>query len=143
MMDIAEVSRRTGLAASALRYYEDRGLITSEGRRGLMRLFDPSVIERLSLIGLGRASGFSLDEIGAMLGDGEGHRIDKQKLADKADAIDRRIQQLTRMRDGLRHAAACRAPGLTECPNFRRIMRFAGQDAARPESRRRFRATQV
>ena len=63
-LDTAELARLTGLPASTLRYYEEKGLIVSIGRRGLKRLFDPSVVDRLSLIALGRAAGFSLDEIG-------------------------------------------------------------------------------
>ena len=71
-LDIAELARLTGLPASTLRYYEEKGLIVSIGRRGLKRLFDPSVVDRLSLIALGRAAGFSLDEIGGMFApDGE------------------------------------------------------------------------
>src|SRR3546814_7320286 len=62
-LDIAEVAQRSGVPASALRYYEEKRLIASIGRRGLRRLFDPGVIERLALIALGRAAGFSLDEI--------------------------------------------------------------------------------
>ena len=54
-LDIVEVSRRTGVPASTLRYYEEKGLIASIGRRGLRRLFDPAVLERLALISLGRA----------------------------------------------------------------------------------------
>ena len=50
-MDIAEVARRSGLPASTLRYYEERGLISSVGRQGLRRLFHPTVLERLALIG--------------------------------------------------------------------------------------------
>ena len=60
-MDIAEVARRSGLPASTLRYYEERGLIASVGRQGLRRTFDPGVLELLSLISLGQAAGFSLD----------------------------------------------------------------------------------
>ena len=59
-LDIAEVARRSGLPSSTLRFYEEKNLIRSIGRRGLRRLFDPDVLERLALIGLGRASGFSL-----------------------------------------------------------------------------------
>ena len=65
-MDIAEVARRSGMPASALRYYEERGLIASIGRSGLRRLFDATVLERLALIALGRSAGFSLDEIARM-----------------------------------------------------------------------------
>jgi hypothetical protein len=49
-------------------------------------------------------------------------RIDRQMLAAKAEELDRTIRKLTE-RDGLRHAAACRAPSHMECPTFRRILR--------------------
>lgn len=124
-IDIAEVARRSGVRASALRYYEEKGLIASTGRRGLKRLFDPGVVERLALIALGRAAGFSLDEMGDMLA-APGPQVDKARLAAKAEELDRRIGQLTRMRDGLRHAAACPAPSLMECDHFMRIVRLAG-----------------
>mgnify|MGYP001964731658 CR=1 FL=1 len=62
-MDIAEVAAQAGVPASTLRYYEEKGLITSIGRSGLRRVFDSGVVERLALIALGRAAGFSLDEI--------------------------------------------------------------------------------
>jgi DNA-binding transcriptional MerR regulator len=51
-MDIAEVSRRTGVPASTLRYYEEKGLVASIGRRGQRRMFDPAVLDRLALIAL-------------------------------------------------------------------------------------------
>jgi len=54
LIDIAEVSRRTGVPASTLRYYEEKGLIESLGRRGLRRTFDAGVVDRLSLIALGQ-----------------------------------------------------------------------------------------
>ena len=52
-LDISEVASRSGLPASALRFYEEKGLIASVGRRGLHRLFDPGVMERAP-ISLGR-----------------------------------------------------------------------------------------
>jgi DNA-binding transcriptional MerR regulator len=55
-MDIAAVVRRSGVPASTLRFYEEKGLIASVGRKGLRRRFDPSVLERLALIALGRAA---------------------------------------------------------------------------------------
>ena len=62
--------RRSGVPASTLRFYEEKGLIASTGRRGLRRLFEPGVLERLALIALGQAAGFSLDEIALMFGPG-------------------------------------------------------------------------
>jgi DNA-binding transcriptional MerR regulator len=124
-LDITEVARRSGAPASALRFYEKKGLIASTGRHGLRRLFDRSVLERLALIALGRAAGFSLDEIARMFSADGRPRIDRQLLATKAKDLDRTIRELSAMRDGLLHAAACRAPSHMECPTFRRLLRAA------------------
>lgn len=124
-MDIAEVAKRSGVPASTLRFYEEKGLITSIGRRGLRRVFGANILERLALIALGRSAGFSLDEIARMLGgDGRPH-IDRQLLVDKAEELDGSIRKLTAMRDGLRHAAVCSAPSHMECPTFRRLLGLA------------------
>lgn len=124
-LDIAEVAQQSGMPASTLRFYEEKGLIASVGRRGLRRLFDPAVLERLALIALGRVAGFSLDEIGGMLATDGQPRLDRQRLLSKADELDRTIRELSAMRDGLRHAAACRAPSHMACPTFRRILKAA------------------
>lgn len=124
-LDIAEVARRARLPASTLRYYEQKGLITSLGRHGLRRLFRADVLERLALIALGRAAGFRLDEIAQMFAADGRPRIDRQRLRDRADAIERTIGELRLLAQGLRHAAACRAPSHMECPTFRRIVRAA------------------
>jgi len=131
-LDITEVAQRSGVPASTLRFYEEKGLIGSVGRRGLRRLFDPAVLERLALIAVGRASGFSLEEIARMFAPDGRPRIDRQMLAAKADELDKTIRELTVMRDGLRHAAACRAPSHMECPTFRRILRAAASGAIAP-----------
>ena len=128
-MDITEVARRSGLPASTLRFYEEKGLIASIGRRGLHRVFDPNVLERLALIALSRSAGFSLDETALMFGPDGRPRINRQMLRAKAEELDRTIRKLTEMRDGLRHAAACRAPSHMECPTFRRILRAAASGA--------------
>jgi DNA-binding transcriptional MerR regulator len=124
-LDIAQVARQSGVPASTLRYYEAKGLIASIGRLGLRRVFDDSVLERLALIALGRAAGFSLDEIASVFAEGGQARIDRQQLKAKADELDQTIRQLSAMRDGLRHAAACRAPSHMECPKFRQLLRLA------------------
>ena len=128
-LDIAEVAQRSRLPASTLRFYEEKGLITSVGRRGLRRLFDADVVERLALIALGRAAGFSIDEMALMFTQKGRPRIDREKLAAKADELDKNIRELSAMRDGLRHAAACRAPSHMECPTFRRILKAAASGA--------------
>ena len=127
ILDIGEVARQAGVAPSTLRFYEAKGLIASSGRRGLRRLFDGAVLERLALIALGRAAGFTLDEIGAMFaGDGK-LALDRAMLAERADELDRTIRRLSAVRDGLRHAAVCPAPSHLECPTFRRILAAANR----------------
>ncbi|MBV1788228.1 helix-turn-helix domain-containing protein [Marinobacterium sp. D7] len=128
-MDIAEVAKRSGIPASTLRFYEEKGLIRSVGRSGLRRVFNSNVLERLALIALGRAAGFSLDEMAQMLGADGRPEIDRQLLLDKAEQIDQTIRQLTSMRDGLRHAAVCSAPSHMECPKFRRLLGLASRGA--------------
>ena len=137
MMDIAEVAKRAGVPASTLRFYEEKGLISSVGRQGLRRVFKTSVLERLALIALGRAAGFSLDEIARMLGTKGSPDIDRELLINKADELDRRIGKLTAMRDGLRHAAVCSAPSHMECPKFRRLLGLAASGAINSDGKRK------
>ncbi|WP_300727658.1 helix-turn-helix domain-containing protein [Pseudomonas sp.] len=125
-MDIGEVARRSGLPASTLRYYEEKGLIRSIGRRGLSRVFAASVLEQLALIALGQAAMFSLDDIATMLDANGQPDIDHQRLAHKADELDRTIQHLCTLRDALRRAAACPAPRHAECARFQAMLSAIG-----------------
>ena len=126
-MEIGEVARRSGLPASTLRYYEEKGLIRSIGRRGLSRVFGADVLQQLSLIALGQSASFSLDDIATML-DADGRpAIDHQRLAQKADELDRTIERLSAIRDELRRAASCPAPRHIECPKFQDILSAAGK----------------
>lgn len=122
-MDIGEVVRTTGVSASALRYYEEIGLISSIGRRGLRRVFDPNIVTQLALIGLGRKAGFKLDEIARMFGSDGQLELDRGMLLAKAEELDKHVASLCAMRDGLQHAARCSAPNHLECPTFCKILR--------------------
>jgi len=124
-IDIGQVVRQSGIAASTLRYDETRGLVQPIDRNGLRRVYATSVLQRLSLIALERAAGFSLEEIGSMLGDGAMPGIDRPQLLRKADPPERRITRLQALRDGLRHAAGCRHADHLQCPTFQRLMRAA------------------
>lgn len=135
LMDIVAVSQESGLSAATLRFYEEKGLIRSIGRRGLRRLFDKSVGQRLALIALGKKAGFSLDEIAAMFAANGSIKIDRAQLAAKADALEVTIKKLSALRDGLRHAAKCPAPSHLECPTFQRFLTLASKDQARPSKR--------
>lgn len=135
-MDIAEVARKSGLPASALRYYEEKGLISSVGRQGLRRTFAPGVLDQLALIALGQAAGFSLDDIGAMFSPDGRASIDRTSLSAKAGELDQTIKRLKAMRNGLRHAAVCPAPSHAECPTFQRLLRSAAAGELTPRVRK-------
>ena len=126
-MDIAQVAKRSGVPASTLRYYEEKGLIASIGRQGLRRLFAPEVLDQLALIALGQAAGFSLEEIGSMFSPDGQPTINKRMLAAKADEIDAMIKRLKAMSNGLKHAAVCPAPSHAQCPTFQRLLRAAAE----------------
>jgi len=135
-MDIAMVAQRSGVPASTLRYYEEKGLIASVGRQGLRRVFDAGVLERLALIALGRAAGFSLDEIAGMFNADGRPRIDRRLLATRADDLDKTIRRLSALRDGLRHAAVCPAPSHMECPTFRKLVGQASAAQSKEKGKR-------
>ena len=128
-MDISEVARKSGVAASALRYYERKGLIRSLQSEGARRKFAPAVLDQLALIALGQAAGFSLDEIRVMFTpDGEPD-IDRAMLSAKADELERMVKRLKAMIEGLRHAAVCPAPSHAACPSFQRLLKAASTGA--------------
>jgi DNA-binding transcriptional MerR regulator len=135
-LDIAEVAGRSGVPASTLRYYEERGLIRPVGRRGLRRVFEPGVLEKLALIALGRSVGFSLEEIAVMVAPADGPRIDRRLLAAKAEDLDATIRRLATMRDGLRHAAVCPASSHMACPSFQRLLKLAATGAIERAAKR-------
>lgn len=119
-LDIGLVVELTGVSASALRFYERRGLIASSGRNGLRRTFAPEVVDRLRLIACAQAAGFTLAQIARFLV-ATPHDSDlRTRMAERADELDREIERLTRMRDSLRHATTCTHVPLVECPDFKR-----------------------
>ncbi|UWQ75921.1 helix-turn-helix domain-containing protein [Leisingera sp. M658] len=123
LLDIGEVAERSGVAASALRYYEEIGLITSIGRKGLRRQFGRGVLLQLSLITLGKAAGFSLQEIAGMFGKHGQPDLPRRQLHARADALEAQIRELTTLKDALRHVADCSAPSHLECPKFQKLLR--------------------
>ncbi|MGW4498968.1 MerR family transcriptional regulator [Micromonospora sp. NPDC004336] len=128
-LDIAEVAEQTGMTASALRFYERRGLIRSSGRNGLRRTFSPDIVDRIALIGCAQAAGFTLAQIARFLVARPGDAELRERMAEKARGLDQDIARLTRMRDSLRHASVCTHTPLVECPEFKSQIREG--DAAR------------
>lgn len=127
VLDIGEVAERSGVAPSTLRYYEEIGLISSLWRRGLRRQFDADVLLKLSLIAMGKAAGFSLEEIAGMFGRDGRPDIPRDQLRLKADELQRQMIELRTLRDIMRHVADCPAPSHLECPTFRKLMQAASR----------------
>ncbi|WP_236200926.1 helix-turn-helix domain-containing protein [Pseudomonas pseudonitroreducens] len=128
-MDIADVARRSGVPASTLRFYEEKGLIVSLAKPGSRRQFAPQILDQLALISLGQSAGFSLEDIRSMFAGDGSTNIDRQMLVAKADELDATIKRLRAMSRGLRHAAACPAPSHAECPTFQRLVKAAAKSA--------------
>ena len=129
-MDISEVAKRSGVAASALRYYERKGLIRSVAPEGTRRRFAPGVLDTLALIALGQAAGFSLDEIRAMFTPGGTARIDRSQLTAKAGNVDMdKAERDVRRKEGIIQSMTPlerRKPELIKATRKRRIAAGAG-----------------
>ncbi|WP_288940143.1 helix-turn-helix domain-containing protein [uncultured Roseovarius sp.] len=127
LIDIGDLSRRSGVPPSTLRYYEEIGLIQSVARNGLRRQFASPVATQLALISLGKMAGFSLDDIKSMFTRDGTPRLPRAELHLRADGLDEQIRDLTRLRDALRHVADCPAETHMDCPKFKRLMQFASR----------------
>ena len=120
LLTIGEVSRRSGVASSALRFYDERGLITSERAGSGHRRYPRSVLRRIAFIVFAQRVGLSLDEIGAELEklppDRAPNRRDWSRLsATWTERIDERIDELTRLRAGLTSCIGCGCLSLDRC----------------------------
>jgi len=119
-MTIGEVSRRSGVAASALRYYDDRGLISSERAGSGHRRYPRSVLRRIAFIVFAQRVGLTLDEIASELGrlrPGRApNRQDWQRLSSTwTERIDERIAELQRLRGSLTECIGCGCLSLSRC----------------------------
>ena len=121
-LDIREIADLSGISPSALRYYEKRGLIQPVGRNGLRRQYHENVLNKLQLITLGQAAGFSLDDIATMFGAKGTIAIDREQLHQQSLKIDNTIRRLQLLSRGLKHAARCTQPEHTECEEFQKIV---------------------
>jgi MerR family transcriptional regulator, redox-sensitive transcriptional activator SoxR len=120
LLTIGEVSSRSGVAASALRFYEDRGLIGSERAGSGHRRYPRPVLRRIAFIVFAQRIGLSLDEIGAELGklppDRAPTRRDWSRLSSGWTArIDERIAELERLKIGLTECIGCGCLSLDRC----------------------------
>jgi MerR family redox-sensitive transcriptional activator SoxR len=119
-LTISEVARRSGVAASALRYYEERGLIESERAGSGHRRYRRAVLRRIAFIVFAQRIGLTLEEIGEELaklpGDHVPTRRDWSRLsATWTQRIDDRIAELERLRRGLTECIGCGCLSLDRC----------------------------
>ena len=118
-LTIGQVAREAGLRASAIRYYESIALLPPPERVGGQRRYDAAILERLAFIGAARGLGFSLDEIRALLGEGEGDAplaARWQGMAHrKLGEIDRVLAEATLIRRALRDGLDCACTDLASC----------------------------
>ena len=120
LLTIGEVSRRSGVASSALRFYEERGLIASERAGSGHRRYPRPVLRRIAFIVFAQRVGLTLDEIGAELAKLPPHRAptrrDWAKLSGTwRSRIDQRIAELERLKAGLTECIGCGCLSLDRC----------------------------
>jgi MerR family transcriptional regulator, redox-sensitive transcriptional activator SoxR len=120
LLTIGEVSKRSGVAASALRFYEERGLIESERSGSGHRRFARPVLRRIAFVVFAQRVGLTLDEIGAELAKLPPNRAptrrDWSRLSSGWSArIDDRIAELERLKTGLTECIGCGCLSLERC----------------------------
>jgi MerR family redox-sensitive transcriptional activator SoxR len=120
LLTIGEVARRSGVAASALRFYEERGLIASERAGSGHRRYPRPVLRRIAFIVFAQRIGLSLDEIGAELAklppERAPNRRDWSRLAGTwTSRIDQRIAELERLKLGLTDCIGCGCLSIERC----------------------------
>ena len=119
-LSIGEVASRSGVASSALRFYERRGLIAASRTDGNQRRYDRAVLRRLAFIQAGRAAGISLERIGGALGTLPRNRTpsrrDWERLSNRwRDDLDARIETLLALRGRLTTCIGCGCLSIDRC----------------------------
>ena len=120
MLTVGELADRSGVATSALRFYEERGLIASERAGDGHRRYGRAVLRRIAFIVFAQRVGLTLDEIGAELaklpGDRAPNRRDWSRLSSAwSSRIDDRIAELERLKAGLTECIGCGCLSLARC----------------------------
>ena len=120
LLPIGEVVRRSGVASSALRFYEERGLISSERSGSGHRRYPRPVLRRIAFIVFAQRIGLTLEEIGAELAklpdDRVPNRRDWSRLTRAwSERIDERIAELERLKAGLTECIGCGCLSLDRC----------------------------
>ncbi len=120
LLTIGEAARRSGVAASALRFYEERGLIISTRTSGGHRTYERSVLRRIAFVVFAQRVGLSLGQIGEELAKLPANRVPRRSDWGRLSAswtalIDARIAELERLRAGLTECIGCGCLSLGRC----------------------------
>jgi len=116
-MPIGEAARRSGIAVSAIRYYEELGLLAAAGRSSGRRRFGEDAVIRLRIISVLQQAGFSLEEIRTLLRGGpDGARVRHQLVQAKLREVEQAIARLEAVATGLEAALSCGCDSLEHCP---------------------------
>jgi DNA-binding transcriptional MerR regulator len=118
-LSIGELEAETRTPASALRFYERKGLLPLPPRVSGKRRYPPEAADRVRLIRMWQDAGFSLREIAQLLHDRKRRDSWKQLVRTKIDELAVRQSEVERARQQLEHALLCRAPDWTTCPTMR------------------------
>ena len=122
-LSIGEAARRAGVSASAIRYWERRGLVPAPPRRSGRRCYDPAVVVRLRQVGAARRSGLAIAEIRALLAAAQSRSGLDAALAAATRRVDARLDSLRRLRAGLAALAECRCAAPLACDRLAAIER--------------------
>jgi MerR family transcriptional regulator, redox-sensitive transcriptional activator SoxR len=131
-LTVGEVARRSGVAVSALHFYETKGLISSYRTSGNQRRYRQDVLRRVAIIKVAQELGIPLAEVGAVL-----ETLPRDHVPTRADwtdisrrwtvDLDRRIDQLKKLRNGLNHCIGCGCLSLDHCQLFNRHDRLGAE----------------
>lgn len=122
LLQIGEVVRRTGKAASAIRYYEEIGVVAPAARISGRRRYPPEVVRQLAVIETAKRAGLSLEEIRLLLQASPDDRRSTDRLREVAERklpeLNEAIVRAQVVRGWLEDAARCECPTLDDCPLF-------------------------
>lgn len=118
LLTIGELAEQAGVATSALRYYEELGLLQPDERRSGQRYYRRSAVEEVGSILFLRDVGFTLTEIGQLRSSSADRPARRALLASKLEELARKAVEISVAREALNHGLDCPAPDILTCPNF-------------------------
>jgi DNA-binding transcriptional MerR regulator len=130
-LSISELRARTGLASSALRFYERKGLLRAAGRVGGKRFYDEHSVEQVALIDLLKRAGFTLSEIAVLVGPTGRTAPNWRAMASaKLRQLDDRAREIRQAQTALHHTLNSPHDDLDDCPVHHRVLQAHAQALA-------------